>query len=197
MGEMSAQTKDKSGPINTLSVKSNKPSLRISIPSSSFPLKNPCKDGVAAMSPSLLRDDMASSLADNVAIAGDSLMKKARARVVRFSNSCKSTPVEFTVPTSPAPPAGNWYNSSNQSEETSPKGSDTLDDSVALLLDYYLLLDANAAQSSPSDYSPQAELDETSENWDGSHSGLYGTDGILERLYDSYLDEDMSMRAEG
>lgn len=135
------------------------------------------------MSPLLHGDDVVSSLADNVKIAGDSPMKKARARVVRFSNSCNSTPVEFTVPTSPAPPAGNWYNSSDQSED-----SDTLDDTVASLIDFYL--------SSPSYYSSCDERDETSENWDGL-SGLYSAEDILERLYDSYLDEVMSLRAEG
>lgn len=149
------------------------------------------------MSPLLHGDDVVSSLADNVKIAGDSPMKKARARVVRFSKSCNSTPVEFTVPTSPAPPAGIWYNSLDQSEETSPKGSDTSDDTVASLLDSYLLLDANAAHSSPSYYSPCDERDETSENWDGGLSGLYGAEDILERLYNSYLDEEMSLRAEG
>ena len=180
---MSDQKKDKSGPVNTLTEKPDKLSLRISIPSRSFPLKNLCKDEVTVMSPLLHGDDVVSSLADNVKIAGDSPMKKARARVVRFSNSCNSTPVEFTVPTSPAPPAGNWYNSSDQSED-----SDTLDDTVASLIDFYL--------SSPSYYSSCDERDETSENWDGL-SGLYSAEDILERLYDSYLDEVMSLRAEG
>lgn len=147
------------------------------------------------MSPLLHGDDVASSVAGNVRIAADSPMKKARVRVVRFSTSCNSTPVEFTVPTSPAPPAGDWYNRSDQSEEPSPKSSDTSDDTVALLLDSYLLLDASTAHSSPLNYSPRDELDD--ENWDGSLSGLYGAEDILERLYNSYLDEDMSLRAEG
>lgn len=147
------------------------------------------------MSPLLHGDDVASSLADNVRMATDSPMKKTRVRVVRFSTSCNSIPVEFTIPTSPAPPAGDWYNSSDQSEEPSPKSSDTSEDTVASLLDSYLLLDANTAHSSPLNYSPRDELDD--ENWDGNLSGLYGAEDILERLYNSYLDEDMSLRTEG
>lgn len=138
---------------------------------------------------------MASTLSDNVGIAGDSPMNKARARVVRFSNSCKSTPVEFTVPTSPAPRVGNGYNSPDQSEEKSPKSSEILEDTVASLLDYYLMLDANTALSSPVDYSPPDELDETSENRDGGHSELYCIEGIL-CLYYSYWVGEISLRVE-
>lgn len=270
---MSAQTKDHSGrPASTLSVKANRPSLRIAIPSSSFPLEEPSKEEIAAVNPSLHGNtspkegifsvniafphtdsnvgiagectkkksripvvrfsnscnpppmeftvptspvphagywnysdqsekqegissvSIAFPLTDsNVGIAGDCTMKKSRIPVVRFSDSCNSPPMEFTVPTSPAPHAGYWYYS-DQSEEPSPGRSDTLENTIESLLDSYLWQDNNGAHDSPINYLPCDEADEeVSEHWDGSSPGPRGAEDFLECLYDLYLDEDMTL----
>lgn len=200
---MSAQTMDKSRPSSTLSGNASRPSLKISIPSRSFTSEETYKDDIAAMG-SLLHENIspkdgtlslniAFSIANNVDMAGASSTKNSQIPVVGFSESCNSPPMEFTVPTSPAPHAGDWYDS-DQSEETSPNRSDTFDNTIDSLLDSYLCQDSNAAHYSPSNYSPCDETNgEVSDHWDNSFPGRYGVEDFLECLYDSYSDEDMTL----
>lgn len=187
--EMSTQPKDKSGPVSTLSVKANRPSLRISILSSFLPFKEPCQDQTAAMSTLLHGDYMASSLTDNIGIPGDSPKKKAQVQVVRFRNLRNSRSVDSAAPSSPTRCACDRCGS-DQPQETYPNRQDRLDDTISSLLDSYLSVDANATHYSPSNYTPGDELGgEASEHCDDSFSEPYGAEDILELLYDSYLDE--------
>lgn len=189
---------------NTLSGKANRPpSLQISIPPRSFTPEKPYKDDIAAMG-SLVHDNVspkdrtislnsAFGLADDVGMAGDSTTKKAQIPVVSFSESCNLPPMEFTVPTSPAPRTSDWYDP-DQSEEISPNRSDTFDNTMDSLLDSYLWQDTNAAHYSPSNYSACDETnEEVFEHWDGGFPEPCGAEDFLECLYDSYLDEDMAL----
>lgn len=205
---MSAQTMDKSRPTSTLSEKANRPSLKLSIPSGSFTPEEPHKDEIAAMG-SLLHENISPKdkpfscnigfgLADsNVGMVGESTSGNAQILGVRFSESCNSPPMEFTIPTSPPPRAGDLYDS-DQSEETFSNRPDTFGDTMDSLLDFYLWQDTDAAHYSSSQYSPCDEMnEEVFQHWDGGFPGAYGADDFLECLYDSYLDEDMTLETGG
>lgn len=158
----------------------NRPSLRISIPSSSLPLKEPYEDRIAAMS-TLLHSNQPSSLTDSVGVPGNSPIKKGRVRVVHFSSS----PVKV-ISSSSNPSAGHPYGS-DQPKET-PPNRERSDDTMSSLLNSYLSLDANAAHCIPSNHPPGDEAGgEGPEPHDGSPSVAHDEKNILERLFASHL----------
>lgn len=123
-------------------------------------------------------------------------MNQARVPVVSFGSSCESPPVEFTVPTSPAPHACDCYDSA-QSEEISSKPPDAIDGTMDWLLDSYLCrCKIYMAHHTVSNILPRDQLDEASpEHCDGSLPEPYGAAVDFPGcLYDSYLDEDMTWK---
>lgn len=155
----------------------NRPSLRISIPSSFLPQKKTCEDQIATMS-TLLHGDKPSSLTNSAGISGNNPPKKAR---VQFSSKIE------VVPSSPNLNARGMYDS-NEPEETPSNRSDRSHDTMSSLLNSYLSLDANAAHRNSSNHSSGDECGrDGSEHPDGSFSVADSERDILDRLFASHL----------